>query len=77
MNFNNITFCYYLKSHVDGHIIRDGGHFIRWPPFYMLNQAYFMKTSYIMNFIQIIAFNLSCFKHRKAQNVTLLFVNNL
>ena len=43
----------------------------------MLNQACFMKTSYIMNFIQIIALNSSCFKHRKAQNVTLLFMNNL
>ena len=29
-----------------------------------------------MNFFQIIALNSSCFKHRKAQNVTLLFVNN-
>ena len=29
-----------------------------------------------MNIIQIIASNLS-FEHRKAQNVTLLFVNNL
>ena len=43
----------------------------------MLNQACFMKTSYIMNFIQIIASNSSCSKHRKAQNVTLLFVSNL
>ena len=30
-----------------------------------------------MNLIQIIASNSSCSKHRKAQNVTLLFVNNL
>ena len=36
-----------------------------------------MKTSYIMNFIQIITLNSSCFKRRKTQNVTLLFVNNL
>ena len=30
-----------------------------------------------MNLIQIIASTLSCSKHRKARNVTLLFVNNL
>ena len=23
----------YLNPHVNGHIIQDGGHFIRWPPF--------------------------------------------
>ena len=43
----------------------------------MLNKACFMKTSFIMIFIQIIALNSGCFKHRKAQNVTLLFVNNI
>ena len=42
----------------------------------MLNQACFMKH-HIMNLIQIIASNSSCSKHRKAQYVTLLFVNNL
>ena len=36
-----------------------------------------MKTSYLMNFIQIIASNSSCSKHRNAQNVALLFVNIL
>ena len=34
-------------------------------------------THHIMNLIQIIASNSSCSKHGKAQNLTLLFVNNL
>ena len=32
---------------------------------------------HIMNLVQIIASNSSCSKHRQAQNVTFLFVNNL
>ena len=47
-------------------ILKDGRHF------YMLNQACFMKTSYNeLNSDYCIKFKL------KAQNVTLLFVNNL
>ena len=30
--FNNKK-CYYLGSYVDGHIIQDGCHLMRWPPF--------------------------------------------
>ena len=34
-----INICKYLTSHVDGHSIQDGHHFLRWPSFYILNQA--------------------------------------
>ena len=54
-------------------ILLDGRHF------YMLNQAGFMKTLYIMNneLYSDYCIKFKFFQAQKGSNVTLLFVNNL
>ena len=41
-----INICNYLTSHVDGHNIQDGRHFLRWPPFLYIKSGVLIKTPY-------------------------------